>query len=73
MSEKFCLIRGVEEQARSPKTKYQVFEIRLNADVLMAVIPFVNADVFLEDISKTNPTNKASVLRVVKEYAGEIE
>ena len=73
MSDKFGLIRDVEEQARSPKIKYQVFEVRINADVFNAVIPFETADAFLEEISSVQPTSKSILSRLVDEYTGEIE
>lgn len=73
MSDKFSLIRGVEEQARTPKTKYQVFEIRLNTDILNAAIPFDNANLFLENVNKVMPTSKTILVELVEKYAGEIQ
>ena len=73
MSDKFCLIRGVEEQARSPKVKYQVFEVHINTDVYNAVIPFTSADIFLEEICKSQPSSKSILSELVNKYAGEIE
>jgi hypothetical protein len=73
MSDKFGLIRDVEEQARTPKLKYQVFEVRINASVYNAVIPFESADAFLEEISSVQPSSRSILSRLVEDFTGEIE
>ena len=73
MSKKFGLISNIEEDAASPKSKYQLFEAEMGFEKVNVLIPFDNADLFADAASKQPPKSKATMNKLAAKFGGSVE
>lgn len=73
MAKKFDFISNLEEDAKSPKTKFQLFEAEIGFEHAEILIPFDKADAFLEEAMIKKPKSKSSMLRLATQYGGEVK
>lgn len=70
---KFNLLSNLEEDAVSPKKKFQLFEVEMGFERAEALIPFEFADEFLIAAEKQKPKSSASLKKLVHTFGGEIQ
>lgn len=70
---KFGLLSNLEEEVESPKQKFQVFEAELGFEKVEFLIPFENADQFIDTAEQQQPKSSASLRKLVAKFGGEIK
>ena len=73
MAKKFDFISNLEEDAKSPKTKFQLFEAEIGFEHAQVLIPFENADAFQEEAMLRKPKGKHSLDRLAKQFGGNVQ
>ena len=67
---KFGLISDLDENARSPKTKYQLFEVEMGFEKAQVLIPFDKAELFEQAALEAKPKSAASLIKLASKYGG---
>lgn len=70
---KFGLISDLNEDERSPKIKYQLFEAEMGFEKAEVLIPLQHADLFEKKILALKPKSKALLSRIAKEFEGQVK
>ena len=73
MSKKFGLLSNLEEDVKSPKQKFQLFEAAMGFERVQILIPFDQADSFAEEANKIQPKSKASMKKLATKFGGSVE
>jgi hypothetical protein len=73
MSKKFDFISGIEQDAKKPKTKYQVFEAEMGIERAEVLIPFEQADDFLTEVTEQKPKSTAALKKIASKFGGTIQ
>ena len=70
---KFGLILDLDESVRSPKTKYQLYEVEMGFERAQVLIPFDQASVFESAAQSQQPKGKHSLAKLAKQFGGTIQ
>lgn len=73
MSKKFGLLSNLEEDAKAPKQKFQLFEAEMGFEHVEVLIPFDQADAFAEAAEQQKPKSKASMKKLASKFGGSVE
>lgn len=73
MSKKFGLIANLEEEEKSPKQKFQLFEVEMGFERAEVKIPYNMVESFEEECMKVQPKGKATLSRIAKKYEGTVK
>lgn len=67
---KFGLLSNIEEDAKSPKQKYQLFEADIGFEKASVLVPFDKADLFEAEALKVKPKSAVSLLKLASKFGG---
>ena len=73
MSKKFGFISNLEEDAASPKIKYQLFEAEIGFEKMNVLIPFDNADAFAQEAELKAPKGRTAMQKLASRFGGTVE
>ena len=69
----FDFISNIEEEAKNPKTKFQLFEIEMGFEKVQVLIPLEKSDDFFEVVKNSKPKSKASLSSFVNQFNGKFQ
>jgi hypothetical protein len=70
---KLNFFANLEEEVKSPKRKYQLFEARMGFETARVLVPLENADAFEEAALETKPKTQTTFLALAKKFGGRAE
>lgn len=70
---KLNFFANLEEDVKSPKRKYQLFEARMGFETTSVLVPIENADEFEAAALETKPKTTTSFLALAKKFGGRAE
>ena len=73
MTQPFGLLSNLERDAKNPKTKFQMYEIKMGFEKAHVSIPFAVCEAFELAINEARPKSKISLGELVRKYDGNIE
>jgi hypothetical protein len=73
MSKKFGLISGIEEDTKTAKTKYQVFEAVMGFEKASVLIPVDKAEVFEQEAQASPPKSITAMKKLASKFGGLVE
>ena len=73
MTNQFGLLSNLEEDAKNPKTKFQIYEIEMGFEKAEVTIPFSVCEEFEFSIQKAKPKSKVSLQEFVRKFNGTIK
>lgn len=68
----FSLISNIVEDQKTPKKKFQVFEVQIGFEKAQVCLPFEAADNFEKAANLKSPKTLNSLRSIVLEFGGEI-
>jgi hypothetical protein len=70
---KLDFFANLEDEIKSPKKKYQLFEAKIGFETGKVLIPLENADAFEAAALKAKPKTRTSFLALAKKFGGRAE
>lgn len=67
---KFGFISGIDEDVKSPKTKYQLFEAELGFEKASVLVPFDKAEAFERAALQAQPKSKVTLVKLAARFGG---
>jgi hypothetical protein len=70
---KFGLISGLAEDAKTPKVKYQLFEVEMGFEKATVLIPYIDAEQFETRVSQVKPKSISALSKLAEEFGGSVQ
>ena len=70
---RFNLLSDIENPNTKIKQKFQVFEVEMGFEKVIAYIPYEESDNFLNEASEIMPKSTIALSKIVNKYKGHIE
>lgn len=67
---KFGFISDLEEDSKSPKQKYQLFEAEIGFEKASVLVPFDKAELFEAAALEAQPKSAVSLIKLAAKYGG---
>lgn len=70
---KFGLISDLDENTKSTKQKFQLFEVEIGFEHAQIILPFDNADAFVAEALNKKPKSISSLKKIAAKFGGELQ
>lgn len=70
---KFSFISDIVDESISPKTKFQLFEVQIGFECAEILVPFSEADTFLEEVQKSGAKSITALEKIAVKFGGKIK
>jgi hypothetical protein len=67
---KFGFISDLEEDSKSPKQKFQLFEAEIGFEKASVLVPFDKADLFAKEAERVQPKSAVSLIKLAVKFGG---
>lgn len=67
---KFSFISDIDSETESPKTKFQIFDVQIGFEHAEILVPFINAEAFLEEANSSSPKSLTALEKIVVKFGG---